>query len=126
MENKENQIRTILLVKINSEINNQENKIEFKSLARKKHLINNFKIEFKEFFQGNTLEKNFISKNLFQFESPISELDTNPTLIKSKKINEKKEKKIEKILPLKYLQSLSEDLKSNKPLKRKLTKSKTC
>ena len=93
MENKENQIRTILLVKINSEINNQENKIEFKSLARKKHLINNFKIEFKEFFQGITLEKNFISKNLFQFESPICELDTNPISFNSNKISNEERKK---------------------------------
>ena len=124
MDTKSNEIRTILLLKINSEIDIKNNKIEFKSLSNKKNVIENYEIEFNEFYQG--YENNFISNNLFQFESPISELDTNPTLIKSKKINEKKEKKIEKILPLKYLQSLSEDLKSNKPLKRKLTKSKTC
>ena len=124
MDTKSNEIRTILLLKINSEIDIKNNKIEFKSLSNKKNVIENYEIEFNEFYQG--YENNFISNNFFQFESPISELDTNPTLIKSKKINEKKEKKIEKILPLKYLQSLSEDLKSNKPLKRKLTKSKTC
>ena len=124
MDTKSNEIRTILLLKINSEIDIKNNKIEFKSLSNNKNVIENYEIEFNEFYQG--YENNFISNNLFQFESPISELDTNPTLIKSKKINEKKEKKIEKILPLKYLQSLSEDLKSNKPLKRKLTKSKTC
>jgi hypothetical protein len=124
MDTKSNEIRTILLLKINSEIDIKNNKIEFKSLSNKKNVIENYEIEFNEFYQG--YENNFISNNFFQFESPISELDTNPTLIKSNKINEKKEKKIEKILPLKYLQSLSEDLKSNKPLKRKLTKSKTC
>lgn len=124
MDTKSNEIRTILLLKINSEIDIKNNKIEFKSLSNNKNVIENYEIEFNEFYQG--YENNFISNNLFQFESPISELDTNPTLIKSNKINEKKEKKIEKILPLKYLQSLSEDLKSNKPLKRKLTKSKTC
>lgn len=125
MENKENQIRTILLVKINSEINNQENKIEFKSLARKKHLINNFKIEFKEFFQGNTLEKNFISKNLFQFESPICELDTNPISFNSNKISNEEEEKKEFTMPLKYLHSLCNDFKSEKPLQRKLIKCKS-
>ena len=124
MDTKSNEIRTILLLKINSEINDNNNKIEFKSLKNKKNVIENYKIEFNEFYQG--FENNFISNNLFQFESPISELDTNPTLIKSKKLNEKKEEKTEKIFPLKYLQSLCEDLKSNKPLKRKLTKSKTC
>ena len=124
MDTKSNEIRTILLLKINSEIDIKNNKIEFKSLSNNKNVIENYEIEFNEFYQG--YENNFISNNFFQFESPISELDTNPTLIKSNKINEKKEKKIEKILPLKYLQSLSEDLKSNKPLKRKLTKSKTC
>ena len=124
MDTKSNEIRTILLLKIDSEIDIKNNKIEFKSLSNNKNVIENYEIEFNEFYQG--YENNFISNNLFQFESPISELDTNPTLIKSNKINEKKEKKIEKILPLKYLQSLSEDLKSNKPLKRKLTKSKTC
>ena len=124
MDTQSNEIRTILLLKINSEINDNNNKIEFKSLSNKKNVIENYKIEFNEFYQG--FENNFISNNLFQFESPISELDTNPTLIKSKKLNEKKEEKTEKIFPLKYLQSLCEDLKSNKPLKRKLTKSKTC
>ena len=124
MDTKSNEIRTILLLKINSEINDNNNKIEFKSLSNKKNVIENYKIEFNEFYQG--FENNFISNNLFQFESPISELDTNPTLIKSKKLNEKKEEKIEKIFPLKYLRSLCEDLKAKKPFIRKLTKSKTC
>ena len=109
MDTKSNEIRTILLLKINSEIDIKNNKIEFKSLSNKKNVIENYEIEFNEFYQG--YENNFISNNFFQFESPISELDTNPTLIKSKKINEKKEKKIEKILQLKYLKSLNEDLK---------------
>ncbi len=124
MENKENQIRTILLLQINSEINNHKNnKLEFKSLSRKKHLINNFKIEFKEFFQGN--DNNFISKNLFQFESPICELDTNPISFNSNKISNEEEEKKEFTMPLKYLHSLCNDFKSQIPLQRKLFKSKS-
>lgn len=122
---KENQIRTTLLLKINSEINNQKNKIEFKSLSRKKHLINSFKIEFKEFFQGNIFQKDFISNNLFQFDSPICELDTNPISLNSNTISKEKEDKNEFIIPLKYLHSLCNDFKSEKPLKRKLIKSKS-
>ncbi len=124
MDTKSNKIRTILLLKINSEIDDNNNKIEFKSISKKKNVKENYKIEFNEFYQG--YEKIFISNNLFQFESPMSELDTNPTSIKSKKLNEKKEEKIEKIFPLKYLRSLCEDLKAKKPFIRKLTKSKTC
>ena len=36
MDTKSNEIRTILLLKINSEINDNNNKIEFKSLSNKK------------------------------------------------------------------------------------------
>lgn len=123
MENKNNHIRTILLLKTNSELNNN-NTIEFKSLSNKKNIIENYKIEFNEFYQG--YENNFVSNNLFQFESPISELDTNPVSINSNKINKNKEEKSENILPLKYLHSLCENLKLKKPIIRKLTKCKTC
>ena len=51
MENKFNEIRTKLLLIINCEIDNDINKIEFKSLKQKKNYIENFKIEFKEFYQ---------------------------------------------------------------------------
>ena len=51
MENKFNEIRTELLLIINCEIDNDINKIEFKSLKQKKNYIKNFKIEFKEFYQ---------------------------------------------------------------------------
>ena len=51
MENKLNEIRTKLLLIINCEIDNDINKIEFKSLKQKKNYIKNFKIEFKEFYQ---------------------------------------------------------------------------
>ena len=51
MENKFNEIRTKLLLIINCEIDYDINKIEFKSLKQKKNYIENFKIEFKEFYQ---------------------------------------------------------------------------
>ena len=58
MENKFNEIRTELLLIINCEIDNDINKIEFKSLKQKKNYIKNFKIEFKEFYQINTYDNN--------------------------------------------------------------------
>ena len=88
MDTKSNKIRTILLLKINSEIDDNNNKIEFKSISKKKNVTENYKIEFNEFYQG--YEKIFISNNLFQFESPMSELDTNPTSIKSKRRKNRK------------------------------------
>ena len=58
MENKFNEIRTELLLIINCEIDNDINKIKFKSLKQKKNYIENFKIEFKEFYQINTYDNN--------------------------------------------------------------------
>ncbi len=124
MENKFNEIRTKLLLIINCEIDNNINKIEFKSLKQKKNCIENFKIEFKEFYQGNTYDNNIFSNKLFQFDSPSSELNTNPVSgysNNSKKIENKKEC----ILPIKYLYTLVDELKSEKPLKRKVKKSKS-
>ena len=124
MENKYNTIRTKLLLIINSEINNNSNKIQFKSLNQKKSCIQNFKIEIKEFYQGNTYDNNIFSTKLFQFESPLSELNTNPVSEYTNNSNEKENKK-ECILPIKYLYTLVDELKSEKPLKRKVQKSKS-
>ena len=124
MENKYNTIRTKLLLIINSEINNNPNRIQFKSLNQKKSCIQIFKIEIKEFYQGNTYDNNIFSNKLFQFDSPSSELNTNPVSgysNNSKKIENKKEC----ILPIKYLYTLVDELKSEKPLKRKVKKSKS-
>jgi hypothetical protein len=52
MDTKSNKIRTILLLKINSEIDDNNNKIEFKSISKKKNVTENYKIEFNEFYQG--------------------------------------------------------------------------
>ena len=57
-ENKFNEIRTKLLLIINCEIDNDINKIEFKSLKQKKNYIENFKIEFKEFYKINKYNNN--------------------------------------------------------------------
>ena len=108
----ENQIRTILLLKVNSDINNNKNKIEFESLSKNNILNENIRIEFKEFFKGNIYEKKFVSNKLLQIESPISELDTNPISINSNKISNDKEIKKEIIFPLNYLQNLSNKFKS--------------
>ena len=58
-----NEIRTYLLLKINSEVNNNK-KIVFKSLFRNESMFENYQIHFKEFFNGNSCENRFISKNL--------------------------------------------------------------
>ena len=121
----ENQIRTILLLKVNSDINNNKNKIEFESLSNNNILNENIRIEFKEFFKGNIYEKKFVSNKLLQIESPISELDTNPISINSNKISNDKEIKKEIIFPLNYLQNLSNKFKSEKPLMRKYKKCKS-
>ncbi len=121
----ENQIRTILLLKVNSDINNKKNKIEFESLSKNNILNENIRIEFKEFFKGNIYEKKFVSNKLLQIESPISELDTNPISINSNKISNDKEIKKEIIFPLNYLQNLSNKFKSEKPLMRKHKKCKS-
>ena len=124
MENKHNEIRTKLLLIINSELDNDINKIQFKSLKHKESCIENFKIEFKEFYQGNTYENDIFSNKLFQFESPLSELNTNPVSDYSNNPI-KKEKKKECILPIKFLHTLVEELKSEKPFKRTVKKSKS-
>ena len=106
-----NEIRTSLLLKINSELNNK-NKSEFKSILKYESIFQNYQIHFKEFFNWNSCEYRFISKNLNQREDNLTESNTNYITPSNSKENKQKENNLSNFnSSLKFLRNLCDDLK---------------
>ena len=108
-----NEVRTNLLIKVNSELNKNINN-NFKSLSLNNDNID-FKIQFKEYFHCNSSEQGGISKYLTHKYLNISELDTSicsPSNIKILKSKTKKNNNHNINFSLKFLRNLSNDLKS--------------
>ena len=108
-----NEVRTNLLLKVNSELNKTVNN-NFRSLSQNNENID-FKIQFNEYFHCNSSENGGISQNLIHNNLNLSELDTNicsPSNIKILKYEAKKKKNPNIHFSLKFLRNLSNELKS--------------
>ena len=120
-----NEIRTSLLLKINSELNNK-NKSEFKSILKYESIFQNYQIHFKEFFNWNSCEYRFISKNLNQREDNLTESNTNYITPSNSKENKQKENNLSNFnSSLKFLRNLCDDLKIKENKKKRFTYSKS-
>ena len=121
-----NEIRTYLLLKINSEVNNNK-KIVFKSLFRNESMFENYQIHFKEFFNGNSCENRFVSKNLlFHRKENISESNTNYITPSNSNINSNKENNLSNInSSLIFLRNLCDDLILKENIKKRVNWSKS-
>jgi hypothetical protein len=121
-----NEIRTYLLLKINSEVNNNK-KIVFKSLFRNESMFENYQIHFKEFFNGNSCENRFVSKNLLcHRKENISESNTNYITPSNSNINSNKENNLSNInSSLIFLRNLCDDLILKENIKKRVNWSKS-
>ena len=121
-----NEIRTYLLLKINSEVNNNT-KIVFKSLFRNESMFENYQIHFKEFFNGNSCENRFVSKNLLcHRKENISESNTNYITPSNSNINSNKENNLSNInSSLIFLRNLCNDLIVKENIKKRVNWSKS-
>ena len=121
-----NEIRTYLLLKINSEVNNNK-KIVFKSLFRNESVFENYQIHFKEFFNGNSCENRFVSKNLLcHRKENISESNTNYITPSNSNINSNKENNLSNInSSLIFLRNLCDDLIVKENVKKRVNWSKS-
>jgi hypothetical protein len=121
-----NEIRTYLLLKINSEVNNNK-KIVFKSLFRNESMFENYQIHFKEFFNGNSCENRFVSKNLLcHRKENISESNTNYITPSNSNINSNKENNLSNInSSLIFLRNLCDDLIVKENVKKRVNWSKS-
>lgn len=121
-----NEIRTYLLLKINCEINNKK-KSEFKSLFRNENMFENYQIHFKEFFNGNSCENRFVSKNLLcHRKENISESNTNYITPSNSNINSNKENNLSNInSSLIFLRNLCNDLIVKENVKKRVNWSKS-
>ena len=120
-----NEIRTSLLLKINSELNNK-NKSEFKSILKYESIFQNYQIHFKEFFNWNSCEYRFISKNLNQREDNLTESNTNYITPLISKENKQKENNLSNFnSSLKFLRNLCDDLKIKENKKKRFIYSKS-
>jgi hypothetical protein len=120
-----NEIRTSLLLKINSELNNK-NKSEFKSILKYESIFQNYQIHFKEFFNWNSCEYRFISKNLNQREDNLTESNTNYITPSNSKENKQKENNLSNFnSSLKFLRNLCDDLKIKENKKKRFIYSKS-
>ena len=121
-----NEIRTYLLLKINSEVNNNK-KIVFKSLFRNESMYENYQIHFKEFFNGNSCENRFVSKNLLcHRKENISESNTNYITPSNSNINSNKENNLSNInSSLIFLRNLCDDLIVKENVKKRVNWSKS-
>ena len=121
-----NEIRTYLLLKINSEVNNNT-KIVFKSLFRNESMFENYQIHFKEFFNGNSCENRFVSKNLLcHRKENISESNTNYITPSNSNINSNKENNLSNInSSLIFLRNLCDDLILKENIKKRVNWSKS-
>ena len=121
-----NEIRTYLLLKINSEVNNNK-KIVFKSLFRNESMYENYQIHFKEFFNGNSCENRFVSKNLLcHRKENISESNTNYITPSNSNINSNKENNLSNInSSLIFLRNLCNDLIVKENVKKRVNWSKS-
>ena len=115
-----NEIRTSLLLKINSELNNK-NKSEFKSILKYESIFQNYQIHFKEFFNWNSCEYRFISKNLNQREDNLTESNTNYITPSNSKENNLSNFNSS----LKFLRNLCDDLKIKENKKKRFIYSKS-
>ena len=97
-----NEVRTNLLLKVNSELNKTVNN-NFRSLSQNNENID-FKIQFNEYFHCNSSENGGISQNLIHNNLNLSELDTN--ICSPSNINPNIH------FSLKFLRNLSNELKS--------------
>jgi hypothetical protein len=107
-----NEIRTNLLLKVNSELNKNLNN-NFKSLSQNNE-NSDYKVQFNEYFHCNSSENGGISKNLSHKNLNISELDTNtcsPSNIKILRAKTKNNKNPNTHFSLIFLRNLSNDLK---------------
>ena len=120
-----NEIRTSLLLKINSELNNK-NKSEFKSILKYESIFQNYQIHFKEFFNWNSCEYRFISKNLNQREDNLTESNTNYITPSNSKENKQKENNLSNFnSSLKFLRNLCDDLEIKENKKKRFIYSKS-